>query len=172
MTRAIPAAVAALLGAAAPHAYASAVIQAVSVRSSVVAGKPATLVLSMKRETPLDLAPCDLVIDTGDGEQPLRVTFGPSDSQTKRVSYTFKRAGTFKVSAKGTGRSACDGERVAEVLVTSGPSAAPRAACPAGWTAATRQGSRFTCRADPPAAPIRCDPGTKYFAEKGTIGCR
>ena len=172
MTRALAAALAAVLGAAALGAHAAARIQSVSARSPVVAGAPATLVLSMKRETPLDLAPCDLVIDTGDGEKPLQITFGPSDSQTKRVSYTFKKAGRFKVSAKGTGGSACEGERMTEVTVTSGPSAAPRAGCPAGWTMATQQGSRFTCRANPPAAPIRCDPGTRYFAEKGTIGCR
>lgn len=174
MTRAVLAALAAIvLGAvAAPAAHASARIQAISVRGPAVAGAPATLVLSMQRDTPLDLAPCDLLLDAGDGEKPMQVTFGPSDSQAKRVRYTFKKAGTFKVSVKGSGRSACEGERVAEVLVTSVPSPAPRAACPAGWTMATQQGSRFTCRANPPATPIKCDPGTKYFAEKGQIGCR
>lgn len=169
-----------LLASAALPANASARIEGVSVtRSSMSAGTPATLVLSMKRATPLDLAPCDLLIDTGDGEKPLHVTFGPTDSQTKTVSYTFKKAGSFRVNVKGTGRSACEGERATEVLVTGSPGAAApvaqaaaRVGCPAGWSVVMQEGSKLTCRANPPPVPIKCEAGTKYFAENGQIGCR
>ena len=34
------------------------------------------------------------------------------------------------------------------------------------------KGARYTCRARPPAQPLRCAEGTTYFAEGGEIGCR
>lgn len=177
MTRTALAALSAVIACAAAPAYGSARIEAVSVaRSPANVGAPATLVLSMRRATPLDLAPCDLLIDTGDGEKPLQITFGPADAQTKKVGYTFKKAGSFKVNVKGIGKSACEGSQGTEVLVSTGSppaqAAAASASCPAGWSMATREGNKFTCRANPPPAPIKCGPGTRYFAENGQIGCR
>ena len=182
MKRAIPATLAGvLLAAAALPAHASARIEGIAVtRSSTAAGTPATIVLTMRRATPLDLAPCDMLIDTGDGEKPLAVTFGPTDSQSKPVSYTFKKSGSFKVNVKGTGKSACEGERSTDVLVTGGTPAAAAAAaapsgaggCPAGWSVVSQDGAKFTCRANPPTSPLRCESGTRYFAEGGEIGCR
>lgn len=175
------AAMAAALVLAAPAAWASARIEGVSVtRSSTAAGTPGTIVLTMKRATPLDLAPCDMLIDAGDGEKPLQVTFGPTDSQSKPVAYTFKKPGNFKLTVRGTGRSACEGERSTDVLVTGGapaaaaPAAVPAAAagCPAGWSVSTQEGAKFTCRPNPPATPIACGTGTTYFADAGQIGCR
>ena len=54
-----------------------------------------------------------------------------------------------------------------------GPSAKDRmaAACPDGWSMATNDGTRFTCRLIPPRA-LTCPEGTKYFSKGVEIGCR
>lgn len=59
------------------------------------------------------------------------------------------------------------------IAAPKGPSAKDRmaAACPDGWSMATSDGSRYTCRLIPPRA-LTCPEGTKYFSKGVEIGCR
>jgi hypothetical protein len=45
------------------------------------------------------------------------------------------------------------------------------AACPDGWSMASSEGSRYTCRLIPPRA-LACPEGTKYYSKGIEIGCR
>jgi len=153
-------------GAAAPR------LDTVSVQ--VLSGKGSDVVISVSIERPtlMDLT-CSATIDTGDGGRIL-IAWNLGDSRTKTARYEYKRPGTYRVSVSGTGKEACVGLKVTSLTVgTPGPaSATPR--CPAGWTLVedSVKSSRYTCRARPPAQPLRCAEGTTYFAEGGEIGCR
>ena len=144
-------------GAAAPH------LDSVSVQ--VLSGKGSDVVISVSIERPtlLDLT-CGATNSTGDGGR----------IPTKTARYEYKRPGSYRVRISGTGKEACVGRKEASLTVgTPGPaSATPR--CPAGWTLVedSAKGPRYTCRARPPAQPLRCAEGTTYFAEGGEIGCR
>jgi hypothetical protein len=167
---------AALVAATALPALGAARIEAIAVKPAPASvASRVTISLSMNRPTPLDLAPCDIAIDPGDGEKGLQVTFGPGDGHMKEVRYTYRKVGTYKVMARGAGKHACEGERAVEVKVgfSGAASASPeKARCPQGWSVASQDGPRYTCRADAPSRPIRCEGGTKYFSESGLIGCR
>ena len=153
-------------GAAAPR------LDTVSVQ--VLSGKGGDVVVSVSIERPtlLDLT-CSATIDTGDGGR-IPIAWNLGDSRTKTARYEYKRPGTYRVRVSGTGKEACVGLKEASLTVgTPGPaSATPR--CPAGWTLVedSAKGPRYTCRARPPAQPLRCAEGTTYFAEGGEIGCR
>ena len=163
----------AALALAAP-AYGAARIDAIAVSPNPVsAGSFVSINLTMNRPTPLDLAPCDLEINPGDGEAPVKVTFNPTDGRNKSASYTYRKAGSFKMVAKGSGKNACAGERTTEIKVGSAGSApAAKVACPEGWAIASQDGAKYTCRANPPAKALLCEGGTRYFTENGAIGCR
>jgi hypothetical protein len=153
-------------GAAAPR------LDAVSVQ--VLSGKGGDVVISVSIERPtlMDLT-CSAAIDTGDGGR-IPIAWNLGDSRTKTARYEYKRPGTYRVRVSGTGKEACVGVKEASLTVgTPGlASATPR--CPAGWTLVedSAKGPRYTCRARPPAQPLRCAEGTTYFAEGGEIGCR
>ena len=153
-------------GAAAPR------LDTVSVQ--VLSGKGSDVVISVSIERPtlMDLT-CSATIDTGDGGR-IPIAWNLGDSRTKTARYEYKRPGTYHVRVSGTGKEACVGLKEASLTVgTPGPaSATPR--CPAGWTLVedSVKGSRYTCRARPPAQALRCAHGTTYFAEGGEIGCR
>jgi hypothetical protein len=152
-------------GAAAPR------LDSVSVQ--VLSGKGSDVVISVTIERPslLDLT-CSATIDTGDGGR-IPIAWNLGDSRTKTARYEYKRPGTYRVRVSGTGNEACAGAKEASLTVgTPGQSATPR--CPAGWTLVedSAKGPRYTCRARPPAQPLRCAEGTTYFAEGGEIGCR
>jgi len=153
-------------GAAAPR------LDSVSVQ--VLSGKGSDVVISVSIERPtlLDLT-CSATIDTGDGGR-IPIAWNLGDSRTKTARYEYKRPGSYRVRISGTGKEACVGLKEASLTVgTPGPaSATPR--CPAGWTLVedSAKGPRYTCRARPPAQPLRCAEGTTYFAEGGEIGCR
>jgi hypothetical protein len=153
-------------GAAAPR------LDSLSVQ--VLSGKASDVVISVSIERPslLDLT-CGATIETGDGGQ-ISIAWNLGDSRTKTARYEYKRPGSYRVRNSGTGKEACVGLKEASLTVgTPGPaSATPR--CPAGWTLVedSAKGPRYTCRARPPAQPLRCAEGTTYFAEGGEIGCR
>ena len=64
-------------------------------------------------------ANCDVRVDFGDGKG-RTVDFGLATIRT--MKYTYAKAGSYKVSAKGTGKTPCDGAR--EVALTvAGPAA-------------------------------------------------
>jgi hypothetical protein len=64
-------------------------------------------------------ANCDVRVDFGDGKG-RTVDFGLATIRT--MKYTYAKAGSYKVSAKGTGKTPCDGAREAALTVT-GPAA-------------------------------------------------
>jgi hypothetical protein len=153
-------------------------IEHLAVKPSGGAPAEVEIAVSIYRPTPLDLS-CDAILQTGDGSKPQRIEYGLGDRRTKIVRHTYKKPGTYRVKVSGTGEHACEGTRETQVKVaTTAQTAkapektAPR--CPNGWTlvAGSFKGDRYTCRADPPAQALKCSGRTKYFAEKGEIGCR
>jgi hypothetical protein len=192
MTKRFSQAVLLLLCVASGGVHASARIDALSVAPGApMAGSAVSFNIVMNRVTPLDLAPCDLAIDPGDGSAPMTLRFGATDSKNRSALYTYPRPGTYKARVRGTGSSSCDGEKEIEVKVggtgpaatapavappalvpVAAPAAAALGGCPDGWSVATQDGLKFSCRANPPARPISCGDGTKYFVENGQIGCR
>ena len=137
-------------------------------------GNDVVISVSIERPTLLDLN-CDALIDAGDGGRiPLSWSIG--DSRTKTARYEYKRAGSYRVKVAGSGKDACVGLK--EVTITVGtPNAEAKAStprCPTGWTLVeeSAKGTRYTCRARPPAQALRCTDGTSYFTERGEFGCR
>ncbi len=170
------AALAAAPAAAAPR------IESVSVSPNpapLEAGRTADVVISVtiERPTPLDIS-CDALVDPGDGGRTLSMSWDLGDRRTKTTRYEYKKPGNYRIKVSGTGKDACTGARELTVSVGAAPAAPAKAAsgpsCPAGWTLVkgSVKGARYTCRAQPPAQALRCAQGTKYFAERGEIGCR
>ena len=153
-------------GAAAPR------LDSVSVQT--LSGKVGDVVVSVSIERPtlLDLT-CSATIDTGDGGQ-ISIAWTLGDSRTKTARYEYKRPGTYRVRVSGTGKEACVGLKEASLTVGTPGRASATPRCPAGWSLVedSVKGARYTCRARPPAQPLRCPDGTTYFAEGGDIGCR
>jgi len=155
-------------------------IENLAVKPSGGAPAEVEIAISIYRPTPFDLS-CDAILQAGDGSKPQRIEYGLGDRRTKIVKHTYKKAGTYRVKVSGTGDHACGGARETHVNVATAAQAAKapektaaRPRCPRGWTlvADSFKGSRYTCRADPPAQALKCGGGTKYFAENGEIGCR
>ena len=146
-----------------------------SVSVQVLSGKgggDVVISVSIERPTLMDLT-CSAAIDTGDGGRiPLAWNLG--DSRTKTARYEYKRPGTYRVRVSGTGKEACVGVKEASLTIGTPGQASATPRCPAGWTLVedSVKGPRYTCRARPPAQPLRCAEGTTYFAEGGEIGCR
>ena len=153
-------------GAAAPR------LDTVSVQA--LSGKSGDVVISVSIERPtlMDLT-CSATIDTGDGGR-IPIAWNLGDSRTKTARYEYKRPGAYRVSVSGTGKEACVGVKEASLTVGTPGQASATPRCPAGWTLVedSAKGPRYTCRARPPAQPLRCAEGTTYFAEGGEIGCR
>ena len=154
-------------GAAAPR------LDSVSVQ--VLSGKGSSdVVISVSIERPslLDLT-CSATIDTGDGGQ-ISIAWNLGDSRTKTARYEYKRPGSYRVRVRGAGNEACVGQKEASLTVGTPGRAGGTPRCPAGWTLVedSVKGPSYTCRARPPAQPLRCAEGTTYFIEGGEIGCR
>ena len=153
-------------GAAAPR------LDSLSVQ--VLAGKGSDVVISVSIERPslLDLT-CGATIDTGDGGQ-IAIAWNLGDSRTKTARYEYKRPGTYRVRVTGAGNEACVGQKETSFTVGTPGRATATPRCPAGWSLVedSVRGPRYTCRARPPAQPLRCAEGTAYFTENGEIGCR
>ena len=145
-----------------------------SVSVQVLSGKGSDVVISVsiERASLMDLS-CSATIDTGDGGQ-ISIAWNLGDSRTKTARHEYKRPGTYRVRVAGTGNDACAGAKEATLSVGASGHAAGTPRCPAGWTLVedSVKGARYSCRARPPAQPLRCAEGTSYFAEGGEIGCR
>jgi len=158
-----------VLALAASAAMAEAKIESVSARQS--APLEALVTVAIERATPLDQY-CDAVVDLGDGTSKT-LNYGVGDKRTKTLQHKYAKAGTYKVSVKGTGK--CSGAHETSVTIQAGAAkAAAKPSCPRGWSVAADSvhGSSYICQANPPAKPIACAGGTKYFHENGVIGCR
>ena len=158
--------------AASGTAMADAKIESVSATQS--APLEALVTVAVERTTPLDQY-CDAIVDLGDGTSET-LKYGVGDKRTKTLQHRYAKAGTYKVSVKGSGK--CGGASETSVTVQAAAAkAAGKAAkpsCPKGWTVAADsvQGNRYTCRANPPAKAIKCAGDAQYFYDHGVIGCR
>jgi len=145
-----------------------------SVSVQVLSGKGSDVVISVSIERPslLDLT-CSATIDTGDGGS-IPIAWNLGDSRTKTARYDYKRPGTYRVRVSGAGKEACVGVKETSLTVGTPGRASATPRCPVGWALVddSAKGPRYTCRARPPAQPLRCAEGTTYFAEGGEIGCR
>jgi hypothetical protein len=158
-----------LLAAAAPR------LERVEVKTLPGKGNDVVISVTIERPTPLDLQ-CDAVIDTGDGRQ-IEMSWGIGEARTKTARHEYRASGSYRIRASGTGRDACVGMKEATVRVGSAEKTATatrRPVCPAGWALVedSVKGARYACRPKPPAQPLACGEGTKYYAERGEIGCR
>jgi hypothetical protein len=61
--------------------------------------------------------------------------------------------------------------KAAETLLDRNAKEKLAAACPDGWSMASNDGTRFTCRLIPPRA-LACPAGTTYFTSGTQIGCK
>jgi hypothetical protein len=151
-------------------------LESLSVKTAAARSTDVVISVSIERPTPLDLN-CDAVIEAGDGSK-FMMSWGIGDRRTKTARYEYKKPGSYRVKVSGTGKDACVGVKEATVTVGGGAAAkdarASTSRCPSGWMLVEEsvKGGRYTCRAKPPAQPLRCAEGTTYFAERGEIGCR
>lgn len=163
----------------------------------VRAGKPTEVVISVtiERPTPFDVS-CTAIVDPGDGGRKAEMSWEFGERRTKTTRYEYKKPGTYRVRATGAGKTPCTGTGATTVIIGSRTAAAtpekpaakaekakPKAdkaakvaqpSCPSGWTLVGEsvKGARYTCRAKPPAQALKCPEGTKYFVDKGELGCR
>ncbi|MGE5638634.1 MAG: hypothetical protein ACM30H_00940 [Clostridia bacterium] len=139
-----------------------------------VAPLEAQVTVTIERPTPIDML-CDTTVDLGDGTSKA-VNFGMGDKHQKTLQHKYAKPGTYKIVAKASGK--CEGMREASLEVSGGAAkksaAAVKPLCPRGWSvvADSQKGASYSCQANAPSSPIKCEGGTKYFAEKGLIGCR
>jgi len=124
---------------------------------------------------------CILTIDFGDGSRAPRFNFPPFGNRRATYRHVYQKPGTYTFIAFGVGNNGCRGERRVSVIVEDTEAAVPKTAeelaamCPTGWSLVkgSQQGNRFSCRVNPPAQPIACAEGTKYFeSQQGMVGCR
>ena len=178
-----PALLAALLAsAAAPPVLAVPRIESVTVRPNPVpytSGALGDVVISVsiERPTPLELR-CEALVDPGDGGPDIYLAWHIGDSRTKSARYEYRKPGAYRIRVRGGGDNPCSGSRELTVRV-GGTAGRARAAgkppaCPLGWVLAedSVDGPRFTCRPRAPTRPLKCPEGTRYFSERGEVGCR
>jgi hypothetical protein len=153
----------------------------------VRAGKPTEVAISVTidRPSPFDVS-CTAIVDPGDGSRKSEMSWEFGERRTKTTRYEYKKPGTYRVRVAGAGKTPCIGTAGTTVIVGSRTAAvtpekpaakadgATQPGCPGGWTLVKEsvKGARYTCRPKPPAQALKCPEGTKYFADKGEIGCR
>jgi hypothetical protein len=85
-------------------------------------GPEVEVTVSVKRGQ-FDSGGCEAAVDLGDGSRPRTVEFGVATAKT--IRYVFKKDGSYKVTAKGAGRIACEGMREATLTVKGAPAKKP-----------------------------------------------
>jgi hypothetical protein len=180
----------AILIAAAPAAFAATQVDGVLVTpnpASFTGNVPPQVEIAViVNRGQFDRQACDVLIETGDGSAPLRLSFARGDER-KSVRYAYPMPGSYTLRAVAA--YGCTGMRTANVAVygpsypapavapVPSPAAAestPQGGCPAGWWVVPEsvQGARYTCRPNLPPVPLKCGAGTSYFSGNGVIGCR
>lgn len=180
---------------AASAAQAATQVDALSVLpnpATVHASGPAQVEMTVEvNRGQFDRQACDVLIETGDGSPPIRLSFARGDER-KTVRYAFTTPGSYTVRAVAA--YGCSGTRTVNVAVYGSgypapaaaaapaapagpamtPEVAPAGGCPAGWYVVPEsvQGPRYQCRPNLPSIPLQCAAGTSYFADNGVIGCR
>jgi hypothetical protein len=92
----------------------------------------------------------------------------------KHPSVTFTKAGRTSVSVVPVGNTGCEGSVHTEIDIDP-PAPAPAAApsCPQGWNLVTRNEGTGSFRCAPAKpSPVPCPPGTRWFDDGGSVGCR
>ena len=181
------------LALAAPAAQAATQVDALSVLpnpATVHGSGPAQVEMTVEvNRGQFDRQACDVLIETGDGNPPIHLSFARGDER-KTVRYAFTTPGSYtvravaaygcsgtrtvNVSVYGAGYSAPPAAAVAPGGPAMAPETAPAGGCPTGWYVVPEsvQGSRYQCRPNLPPTPLQCAAGTSYFADNGAIGCR
>ena len=136
---------------------------------------------------------CLAIISAGDGERPRSLQFGPGKPDTQTLRLTFRKVGRYVIDI-GPREGQADCTKVQAVVSvhpegSDKPAAAAKpatasapvldrsakeklaAACPDGWSMASNDGTRFTCRLIPPR-PLACPAGTTWFSQGTQIGCK
>ena len=136
---------------------------------------------------------CVAIISAGDGERPRSLQFGPGRPDTQQLRLTFRKVGRYVIDiGPRDGQTDCTKAQAVVSVHPEGsdkPAAAAKpatasapalersareklaAACPDGWSMASNDGARFTCRLIPPR-PLACPAGTSYFSQGTQIGCK
>lgn len=136
---------------------------------------------------------CLAIISAGDGERPRSLQFGPGRPDTQQLRLTFRKVGRYVIDiGPREGQTDCTKAQAVVSVHPEGsdkPAAAAKpatasapvldrsakeklaAACPDGWSMASNDGTRFTCRLIPPR-PLACPAGTSYFSQGTQIGCK
>jgi len=124
---------------------------------------------------------CLAILSAGDGERPRSLQFGPGKPDTQTVRLTFRKAGRYVIDiGPREGQADCTKAQAVVSVHPEGSDAKPAAkpaaakvaaACPDGWSMATNDGARFTCRLIPPR-PLACPAGTAYFSQGTQLGCK
>ena len=97
---------------------------------------------------------CDVRVDFGDGRG-RTVDFGMATTRT--LKYSYAKGGSYKVSAKGAGKTPCDGAREVAVNVTGGPAAKKAEPKKAEKKKAEKKRAEKK-KADPKSAPKKEEP--------------
>jgi len=97
---------------------------------------------------------CDVRVDFGDGRG-RTVDFGMATTRT--LKYSYAKGGNYKVSAKGAGKTPCDGAREVAVNVTGGPAAKKAEPKKAEKKKAEKKKAEKK-KADPKSAPKKEEP--------------
>ena len=78
--------------------------------------------------TRFDSGSCDVLVDFGDGSRPRTLDF--SIAGTKITRYTYTKGGNFNVTAKGAGKTPCEGSQQVALTVKGQPKPEPKKAEP------------------------------------------
>ena len=130
---------------------------------------------------------CLAIISTGDDERPRSLQFGPGKPDTQQLRLTFRKVGRYVIDiGPRAGQTDCTKAQAVVSVHPEGSDLPARAsdtvlarpakeqlaaACPDGWSMASNDGARFTCRLIPPR-PLACPAGTRYFTQGTQIGCK
>lgn len=108
---------------AAPAAMAAPRIESVVVkpnRASFSDGKPPQVEIAVTVSRPkIGTNSCDASVDLGDGSRAKTLDFGVAS--TRSLRHVYEKAGAYKIAARGSGRTPCEGSGEAALTVVGAP---------------------------------------------------
>ena len=120
-----------------------------SVSAKPAAGNEVTVTVAIDRPTPLDIMKCGVAVDLGDGSKPMQFVFDIGDKHVKSSKHVYRKTGSYRLKASGTGERACKGSAETTVALGGKLAATAEAAkpeCPSGWKLGAVKEKSFTCR--------------------------
>lgn len=136
--------------------------------ATAVIGEPAILKIDGNKNGTMD---CAISVEYGDGTQEF---IEVHQGLPKEVQHVYAKPGTYTAKAIGVDHNNvnnCKGQ-ASTTFKVSGVRAP---ACPSGWEitpGSVKKNGAFSCRALPPAEPMKCSVGLKPYASNGVIGCK